>query len=284
MNKNHVEMSDSKRQYLSPHVTYASKSILSFGPQPVVGRGAQQLHIKEARPVNKPSTSSAAEGVRAAVADGRILASEAADWTARLEQDPSAGTWLEQLAACPGLNDEPTSLSAVSVPSYTNLSVGDYRQGLPARAPKLFDSGDLPVMTASGIDVDLLRQIPWQARPAVARAKSYAEAHELITRYSGDNGQIQADFDAVSGGDLFGDVMEYEDRLEAWGTWQATDAEARQLTGGPSELIKKQWAQFSDNIKTRRAQGNPGDNFPYDTDPLNVFTRRNGNYQRWGGK
>jgi len=278
------------RQHYAPGVTYGSKSTLSFSPQPVVGRGAQSLgHIKEEATVSK-STSSAlsvkeiTERVSAAVEDGRIKANETDRWTDLLSENPSHADLLEQLAAVPGLNDEPTSLSAVSVPSYTNLSAGDYRQHLPANAPKLFDNGDLPVMTASGIDVDLLRQVPWQARPAVARAKTYAEAHELVTKYSGELGQIQADFDGVSGGDLFGDVMEYEDRLEAWGTWEATDAEARQLTGGPSELIKKQWKQFSEVSKSRKAQGNPGDHFPYDTDPLNVFSKRNGNYKRFGGK
>jgi len=45
-----------KRQFYSPGITYATQSTLSFGPQPVVGRGAQQLHIKEAKPVSKSST------------------------------------------------------------------------------------------------------------------------------------------------------------------------------------------------------------------------------------
>ena len=35
-----------KRQFYSPGITYATQSTLSFGPQPVVGRGAQQLHIR----------------------------------------------------------------------------------------------------------------------------------------------------------------------------------------------------------------------------------------------
>ncbi|MDQ3530859.1 MAG: hypothetical protein M3456_00510 [Actinomycetota bacterium] len=281
-----------KRLQYAPGISYGSKSTLSVISQPVVGRGAQSLgHIKEeASTLKKSSTMSTlsageiANRVSAAVKEGRIKANEADSWTDRLAENPGYADLLEQLAAVPGLNDQPTSLSAVSVPSYSNLSAGDYRQHLPANAPKLFDNGDLPVMTASGIDVDLLRQVPWQARPAVARAKTYAEAHELVTKYSGELGQVQADFDAVSGGDLFGDVMDYEDRLEAWGTFDATDAEARQLTGGPSELIKKQWAQFAKVVKSRKNQGNPGDHFPYDTDPLNVFSKRNGNYKRFGGK
>ena len=240
-----------------------------------------------------PSTLSAAEisdRVRRAVSESRISADEADHWTDLLAENPSHAELLEQLVSVPEVHanretiESALSAGPASVPKYSNLSAGDYRQHLPASAPKLFDNGDLPVMTASGIDVDLLRQVPWQARPAVARAKTYAEAHELVTKYSGELGQVQADFDAVSGGDLFGDVMEYEDRLEAWGTWDATDAEARQLTGGPSDLMKRQMAQFAEVNKSRKAQGNPGDHFPFDTDPLNVFTRRNGNYQRWGGK
>ncbi len=276
-----------KRLQYAPGITYGSRSTLSFPPQPVVGRGAQTTQIKEAKPVSTSSNLSAAdiaERVRAAVKDGRIKADESDSWTDLLSENPNHADLLEQLAAVPGLNDEPTNLSAVSVPSYTNMSAGDYRQHLPASAPKLFDAGDLPLTTASGLDVDLLRQVPWQARPAVARAKTYAEAHELVTKYSGELGQIQADFDAVSGGDLFGDVMDYENRIEEWGTWEATDAEARQLTGGPSDLMKKQMAQFAEVNKSRKNQGNPGDFFPYDTDPLNVFSKRHGNYQRFGGK
>ncbi len=279
------------RHQLSPGITYASRSTFSFPGEPIVGRGAQQLHIKEAKPVNKPSTSSSlsaaeiTERVRAAVKDGRIEADETDRFTELLAEDPSHADLLEQLAAVPGLNDPgPASLAAVSVPSYSNLSAGDYRRGHPANAPKLFDNGDLPVMTASGVDVDILRKVPWQARPAVARAKTHAEVHELVTKYSGELGQIQADTDALGGGPLFSGVNEYEERLEEWGSWEATDAEARQLTGGPSELLKRQMEQFAEVNRSRKAQGNPGDHFPYDTDPLNVFSKRNGNYRRWGGK
>ncbi len=277
--------------HYAPGISYASKSTLSFSPQPVVGRGAQRLHIKEA-PVSKSTSSalSAAEisdRVRRAVSESRISATEADHWTDLLAEDPSLADLLEVLAAVPEVNTNRETIASAlsagpaSVPQYSNLSAGDYRQHLPANAPKLFDNGDLPVMTASGIDVDLLRKVPWQARPAVARAESYQEAHELVTKYSGANGQIQADFDAVSGGELFGDVMEYENRLEEWGTFEATDAEARQLTGGPSDEMKRQMSQFAEVVKSRQAQGNPGDHFPYDTDPLNVFSKRNGNYTEW---
>lgn len=254
------------RHQLSPGVTYSHRSTLSFPAQPVVGRGAQTVHIKEEPVSTTPSTSSAAEGVRAAVADGRILASEAADWTARLEQDPSAGTWLEQLAAVPGLNDEPASLAAASVPTYTDMSAGDYRQGHPANAPKLFDNGDLPVMTASGVDLDLLRQVPWQARPAVACAKTHTEVHELVTRYSGELGQIQADVDALGGGPLYADVNEYENRLEEWGSWEATDAEASQLTGGRTEELKKNIDAWS--VEQSKSRNQP--DWPW-ADPIDMF-------------
>ncbi len=265
-----------RRKRYAPHITYGQMTTLSFPPAAPV---TLQINKPAARPSKEKTMSNLSGGeianrVSVAVKEGRIKANESDSWTDRLAENPGYADLLEQLAAVPGLNDEPTSLSAVSVPQYTNMSAGDYRRGHPANAPKLFDNGDLPVMTASGIDVDLLRQIPWQARPAVARAKTYAEAHELVTRYSGNLGQIQADFDAVSGGDLFGDVQEYEDRLEAWGTWEATDAEARQLTGGPSDLMKRQMEQFAEVNKSRKAQGNPGDHFPYNTDPFGVYPRR----------
>jgi hypothetical protein len=54
-----------------------------------------------------------------------------------------------------------------------------------------------------------------------------------------------ADMDALSGGPLFADVNEFEERLEEWGSWEATDAEANQLTGGRTEEFKREtlaWA------------------------------------------
>ncbi len=228
------------------------------------------------------SAAEISDRVRRAVSESRIAATEADHWTDLLAENGSHADLLEQLVSVPEVHANretiSTALSAgpASVPKYTDMSAGDYRQGHPANAPKLFDAGDLPLMTASGVDVDVLRRVPWQARPAVARAKTHAEVYELVTKYSGDLGQAQADVDSVSGGPLFKDVAEYEDRLEEWGSWEATDQEANQLTGGRTEEYKKEvlaWA--AEQGKSR--------NQPYWpwADPIDMF--KGGQPRRYPG-
>ncbi len=234
---------------------------------------------------NTASTLNAGEisdRVRRAVSESRIPATDADHWADLLAENPSHAELLEQLVSVPEVNANretiSTALSAgpASVPSYSNLSAGDYRQGHPSRAPKLFDAGDLPLMTASGVDVDVLRRVPWQARPAVARAKTHAEVYDLVTKYSGELGQAQADFDSVSGGSLFKDVAEFEERLEEWGSWEATDAEANQLTGGRT-------VEFQKDIDTWAAEQGKISNQPYWpwADPIDMF--KGGQPRRYPG-
>lgn len=80
----------------------------------------------------------------------------------------------------------------------------------------LFADGDLPAITASGIDPSVLNGVPWQARHALASASTLSEAAALLERYGGPDGDIQASVDAMPGGPLASDVADYEARMSRW--------------------------------------------------------------------
>jgi hypothetical protein len=89
---------------------------------------------------------------------------------------------------------------------------------MPKGFPTLFANGDLPEITASGIAPEKLRAVPWQARPAVARAASTAEAFSLLEKYAGPDGETMAEIDAEPGGPLYDDVAEFEWHITEWAT------------------------------------------------------------------
>ncbi len=78
--------------------------------------------------------------------------------------------------------------------------------------PTLFASGDLPPFTASGIDPNVLLQVPWQARHPVAAAATQAQAYELLQQYSGAEAVTAAaiDFDRLD------ENRAYAQRVEQW--------------------------------------------------------------------
>ncbi len=79
-----------------------------------------------------------------------------------------------------------------------------------APEPTLFATADLPAFTASGIDPQALLQVPWQARPAVASARTQAEAYQLVQKYGGPDGEDMAAWD-------FKDVEEsFRAQYDAW--------------------------------------------------------------------
>jgi hypothetical protein len=88
-------------------------------------------------------------------------------------------------------------------------------------APTLFAAGDLPPFTASGIDPNVLLQVPWQARQPIAAAPSTAEAYALVQRYSGADAEADALF---SLGNLPANV-DYQQRTQAWLAAGMTDDE-----------------------------------------------------------
>ncbi|CAN5388049.1 hypothetical protein BH10ACT8_BH10ACT8_11230 [soil metagenome] len=78
-------------------------------------------------------------------------------------------------------------------------------------APTLFNTGDVPSYTSSGIAPELLMNVPWQARHAVAAAPSQAEAYQMLERYSGPDGAVDAQMFADHPGN-----HEYAARVQAW--------------------------------------------------------------------
>ena len=79
-------------------------------------------------------------------------------------------------------------------------------------APTLFESGDLPDFTASGIDPQLLLKLPWQARHPVASAATQAVAYQLFAAYidNVDGARIDAVCTADDG------IVDYVERVSMW--------------------------------------------------------------------
>lgn len=80
--------------------------------------------------------------------------------------------------------------------------------------PTLFVTGDLPLFTASGMDPELLLQLPWVARHAAASA-SLSDANELFETYGAPTAETwDASLMAFC---LDPAVVGYENRMRAWG-------------------------------------------------------------------
>jgi e3 binding domain len=81
------------------------------------------------------------------------------------------------------------------------------REGTP---PTLFNSGDLPLATGSGLSPAVLARVPWMARHAAASAPT-AEAYRIIEEVTGPDGDIAAHAYADHPG-----VRQYGNRVRAW--------------------------------------------------------------------
>jgi hypothetical protein len=79
-------------------------------------------------------------------------------------------------------------------------------------APTLFASGDLPAFTASGVPVESLLDVPWQARHAMAAAATPADAYTIVTECQGADAEQTAQM-------LYGSHQgnaAYAERVEQW--------------------------------------------------------------------
>jgi hypothetical protein len=105
--------------------------------------------------------------------------------------------------------------------------VDDVRQASPiayaaatreAQAPTLFESGDLPLFTTSGIDPQLLLRLPWQARHPAARAER-VDAQRIFEEYA-PNGTPDDALDKAALADMaFSDDpgnFDYAARVQRW--------------------------------------------------------------------
>lgn len=167
-----------------------------------------------------------------AIRTGRINASERIRWALALIDDPVAnetrlrsavaGTASTTVLAAAAAEPPPPRVSpqprqpttAPPTPESTHPWLVDVPP--PAgRPPTLFAAGELPPVTASGIDPRLLLDVPWQARRAVARADQ-VEAYRLLERYSGEEGATRAELDSSGNGPLAADVREYMGEYSRW--------------------------------------------------------------------
>lgn len=94
--------------------------------------------------------------------------------------------------------------------------------------PTLFEAGDLPLFTASGIDPQLLLQLPWSVRHPAARADA-GEAQRLFERFGGDPEAAADDGRATYWSHEGND--EYRARLERWASGLMKKDSGRQPVG-----------------------------------------------------
>lgn len=81
--------------------------------------------------------------------------------------------------------------------------------------PKAFGAGDLPAITASGADPNLLGLLPWQARWAGARA-TREQLAAMVNEYQGEFGDGLAAVHAMNGGPFYEDVRVYTAECSNW--------------------------------------------------------------------
>lgn len=80
-------------------------------------------------------------------------------------------------------------------------------------APTLFNAGHLPLYLASGVDVGLLEQLPWIARPAASRA-SGAELAALLDEFAQPSEGTWSAAEARFCDD--DSVLRYDQRVRDW--------------------------------------------------------------------
>lgn len=61
--------------------------------------------------------------------------------------------------------------------------------------PTLFESGDLPLVCASGMDPTVLLRLPWGARHAAAEAPTLAAAMRIVEDFSGPDAAVSAELE-----------------------------------------------------------------------------------------
>lgn len=150
---------------------------------------------------------------------GRYAASEVAAWRERFETDP-AGTaaWIAQsypgfgpqgpahIRAAAGVTTSASALAqapqvepAPTGPRWHRNAADELRNTHPGLIdaithdagppPNLFAEGDLPRITASGIDPAALRGLPWRARLAAAWEPDRVKAFAITQDYAGPDAE-----------------------------------------------------------------------------------------------
>jgi pyruvate/2-oxoglutarate dehydrogenase complex dihydrolipoamide acyltransferase (E2) component len=99
-----------------------------------------------------------------------------------------------------------------------------------APAPTMFASGDLPAFTASGIDPQVLTQVPWNARHTLAQASTATDAYKIVEDFVGMD-PVAAEIHASAAGYQGDDARYYQARVGAWVTDGMSDGEIYKSIG-----------------------------------------------------
>lgn len=153
---------------------------------------------------------------------GRLTARDVEPWRQRFEADPSGVASViaqcvsglgpqgpEHIRAAAGITAASSALAqapqaepAPTGPRWYRSAVEELRNTHPGLVdaitrdagppPTLFSRGDMPRVTASGIDPAALRDLPWRARLAAAWEPDRLKAFEIVEDYSGPDGEDMA--------------------------------------------------------------------------------------------
>jgi hypothetical protein len=205
--------------------------------------------------------------VQWALDTGRVHPRGAAAWRADYRRDPlGIGRLLTELA--PVLAESGGRIAASaritsSTPSsrpgrgdaYAVNPLVDQVRPWPVMAsagqggplPSLFESGDTPPLTASGLPPERLLDLPWQARHAVAAERDPGAALEAFERYVNSPDEAAVDF-AGHGGNRM-----YETRVNEWLDASMTPDERFAAVYGDEALAEAKAAERADREQRRAA-------------------------------
>jgi hypothetical protein len=176
--------------------------------------------VRRIKAADRPRDVLAGEDVVTwAVRTGRIMAASADDYRRRLNRGGITEHQLESLSpvlAGREIEDVNASGNVVAFARGNRTSNGAAYAASPivdqiratnpevyrmasreASAPRLFGANhdrDLPVITASGLDPEILNQVPWQARHRIAAEADRGKVYELMEIYASDPDAAEMDF------------------------------------------------------------------------------------------
>lgn len=159
----------------------------------------------------------------------RFAAGRAPHWRAEYRRDPEGtAATLKKLQPVPGIGGgrsgyvSPAATRYAPRPSsFVDRAVW---QSASARAgeppPRLFNSGDgdVPAVTASGLDPAVLHEVPWEARHAIAREPDRGKAFQLLEDCAGPDGEAYAQH-------VYGKSAEVERYIERCKLWAGRHAD-----------------------------------------------------------